>query len=92
MAEKIVIFGAGALAREDLQIIRDIQSFGISVDCCGFLVDHRIEAPTQIEELVYRALRPDLLDPALRFLVAVGKDGRASSRNSPNAWAHNSRL
>jgi sugar O-acyltransferase (sialic acid O-acetyltransferase NeuD family) len=80
MTEKILIFGAGALAREALQIIRDMQSCGSNLDCCGFFVDPEIGAPPQIKGLpVYRELGTDLLDPAVRYLIAVG-DGRARAR------------
>ena len=80
MAEKIMIFGAGALAREALQIIRDLQASGNAVECCGFVVDPSIETPGLVKGLpIFRGLRAAFTDSDLRFVIALG-DGRARAR------------
>jgi sugar O-acyltransferase (sialic acid O-acetyltransferase NeuD family) len=71
---KILIFGAGGLGREIMQIIRDLQQALEPIDCVGFAVDRGYSAPSLINALPVRSDWVEWLrsDPELQIVVAIG--------------------
>lgn len=73
MTLAIVIFGAGGLGREVLQILREQQRVGMQVDCLGFLVDPQFSGPAEIHGVpVHHNIAPLAADQSVRFVVAIG--------------------
>ena len=64
----IAIYGAGGLGRELLQVLRDI-----GTPCAGFVVDPRYAAPDAVDGVpVHRSAETVAVDPAVRFVIALG--------------------
>jgi acetyltransferase EpsM len=64
----IVIYGAGGLGRELLQVLRDM-----GTPCAGFVVDPRFPAPDAIDGVaVHRSADDFAVDPLIRFVIALG--------------------
>jgi sugar O-acyltransferase (sialic acid O-acetyltransferase NeuD family) len=77
METRIVIFGAGGLGREVLQVIRDQQRSGGRVECVGFLVDLDFAGPTIVNGIaVFRDITALAKDSSVRFIVAVGNSAK----------------
>ncbi len=73
MTTRIVIFGAGGLGREVLQVVRDQQRAGVQVDCLGFLVDPEFAGSFAVNGAhVHQDLAALAADASVRFIVAVG--------------------
>jgi sugar O-acyltransferase (sialic acid O-acetyltransferase NeuD family) len=73
MTTRIVIFGAGGLGREVLEVLRAQRHAGLAVECAGFLVDPDYAAPTEVQGVpVHRDASVLAADPDIRFVIAVG--------------------
>jgi sugar O-acyltransferase (sialic acid O-acetyltransferase NeuD family) len=74
MTTRIVIFGAGGLGREVLQIVRDQQRAGAQIKCLGFLVEPDFFAgPTVVNGVpVHHDLAHFATDLSVKFVVALG--------------------
>ena len=73
MIQRIVIFGAGGLGREVLQVLRDQQKVGMEVECLGFLVDPEFASLSSIHGMpVYQDIAPIAVDRSIQFVVAIG--------------------
>ena len=71
---RVVIFGAGGLGREMLQVLRDIAAAGGAAECVAFIVDPGLAAPEAVQGVpVHRdAVAMLRSDAALRVVVALG--------------------
>lgn len=71
---RVVIFGAGGLGREMLQVLRDIAAAGGAAECVAFIVDPGLAAPEAVQGVpVHRdAMAMLRSDAALRVVVALG--------------------
>jgi len=71
---RVVIFGAGGLGREVLQVVRDQQRVGVEIECLGFLVDAGLAGPTVVNGImVSQDLAGFAADSSVQFVVAVGR-------------------
>ncbi len=79
MPERIVIYGAGGLGREILQIVREMNAGGTPIDCNGFVVDEPFATPDVVNGVpVYRDFQRLAQDKRVRFVIAIGDPkGRA---------------
>lgn len=71
---RVVVFGAGGLGREVLQILRDIAASGQAAECVAFAVDPGFASLATIHGIPVRDNAAALLrgDPALGVVVALG--------------------
>jgi sugar O-acyltransferase (sialic acid O-acetyltransferase NeuD family) len=64
----VVIYGAGGLGRELLQVLRDM-----GTPCAGFVVDPRFPSPNSVHGVaVRRSADAFAVDPSVRFVIALG--------------------
>jgi sugar O-acyltransferase (sialic acid O-acetyltransferase NeuD family) len=71
---RVLLFGAGALAREMAQVLRDIARSGVHAECVAMAVDPGIavDASTLPVPVVTDWTREMRADPSLRMVVAIG--------------------
>lgn len=71
---RVVVFGAGGLGRELLQILRDIAASGLHAECVAFAVDPGFAPGGAIDRVPVREDIAAMLrcDPALSVVVALG--------------------
>jgi sugar O-acyltransferase (sialic acid O-acetyltransferase NeuD family) len=68
LSAPIVIFGAGGLGRELLQVLRDM-----GTPCAGFIVDRHFPSADTVDGVrVHRSAETFAGDSSIRFVVAVG--------------------
>lgn len=80
MSKKVMIYGAGALARECFEVLHIMAQFGQDIECAGFIVDKSYPAPdTFLNRPVYSDLDQSTADDGVYFCVAIG-DGHARSK------------
>lgn len=79
MTEHIVIYGAGGLGREILQVIREMSACGRPIECTAFVVDEEFATADVVNGVpVYRNFRALAQDESVRFVIAIGDPaGRA---------------
>jgi sugar O-acyltransferase (sialic acid O-acetyltransferase NeuD family) len=70
----VLLFGAGGLGREMLQVLRDIAADGGAADCVAFVVDPGLAAPEAVQGVPVRRDAVAMLrsDAGLRVVVALG--------------------
>nr|WP_314075902.1 NeuD/PglB/VioB family sugar acetyltransferase [uncultured Roseococcus sp.] len=75
---KVAIFGAGGLAREVAEVLRDAAAAGQPLAPLGFVVDVEFEAPTTVHGLpVWRDVGALLRgDPGVSIIIAIGDPAR----------------
>jgi sugar O-acyltransferase (sialic acid O-acetyltransferase NeuD family) len=74
---KVLIFGAGGLGREVLNVFRAAAAAGQNVTCHGFIVDPEFAKEPILHDLpVYRDLAVLNDDRDIRIVVALGHPGR----------------
>lgn len=72
--ERLVLFGAGALAREILVVLPRLQTVGRAIEFVGCLVDPDIAAADRLQDRpVSRNIHDFAGDETLRFVVALGE-------------------
>lgn len=71
---RVVVFGAGGLGRELLQVLRDIAASGLHAECVAFAVDPGFAPGAEIDGVPVREDIAAMLrhDPALGVVVALG--------------------
>lgn len=71
---RVLLFGAGGLGREMLQVLRDIAATGRAAECVAFVVDAGLAAPEAVQGVPVRRDAVAMLrsDAALRVVVALG--------------------
>jgi acetyltransferase EpsM len=71
---RVLIFGAGGLGREMLQVLRDIAAAGGAAECLAFVVDPGLAAPEAVQGVPVRRDAVAMLrsDTGLRVVVALG--------------------
>ena len=78
---RVLIFGAGGLGREMLQVLRDIAASGGAAECIAFAVDPGVPAPDTVDGLPVRRDAVAMLrsDATLRVVVALGNPAARAS-------------
>lgn len=72
-ATRIVIYGAGGVARETLQLIKDLAAAGARIVCTGFLVDTGFYRPESVANLRVLGDADWLrIDEEVAVVIAVG--------------------
>ncbi len=71
---RVVLFGAGGLGREMLQVLRDVAAAGGAAECVAFAVDPGLAAPDSVQGVPVRRDAAAMLraDPTLSVVVALG--------------------
>jgi sugar O-acyltransferase (sialic acid O-acetyltransferase NeuD family) len=74
---RVVVFGAGGLGREIMQILRDIAAAGSPAECVAFAVDPGFAAGGPVHGIPVRQDLAAMLrsDPGLGVVVALGNPG-----------------
>ena len=76
MTLRLVLYGAGALAREIVDVVARLNAHGSPVDLQASIVDPGIDAPETFRgRPVVRDVRTFAGDDSLRFVVALGEPG-----------------
>lgn len=74
--ERLVLFGAGALAREILVVLPRLQTIGRDIEFVGCLVDPDVAAADKLyDRPISRKIDDFAGDDTLRFVVALGEPG-----------------
>jgi len=73
MTERIVIYGAGGLGREILQVVREMQACRKDVECAAFVVDEAFATADVVNGVpVHRNFHGIAQDECVRFVIAIG--------------------
>lgn len=73
MTERIVIYGAGGLGREILQVVRDMMECGRAVECAAFVVDKPFANADMVSGVpVHQNFKALAEDETVRFVIAIG--------------------
>jgi sugar O-acyltransferase (sialic acid O-acetyltransferase NeuD family) len=92
MPRRIVLYGAGALARECFEIVSRMARSGQDVECTGFLVDEHYGGPATLLGLtVHCGGLPIGNDQSLSYCIAIG-DGTARARIAARLSLHGARF
>lgn len=76
MTTRLVLYGAGALAREIVDALGRLNAQGTAIDLHASIVDPGIDAPETFRgQPVVRDVRSFAGDDSLRFVVALGEPG-----------------